>query len=116
MRSTKDRERFPAKGKAGIAGVTDAPGIVGSPPQPHMSVALAARAGSGQCPGDSSLISVNCRQIARIRRRAVLSPGANPKRAVESRARPLFRRRAGVLSPDGAVDQARKPGDWSWRW
>src|SRR6202171_5399988 len=44
-------------------------------------------------------MSVNCRQIARIRGRAVLSPGANPKRAVESRARPLFRRRAGVLSP-----------------
>src|SRR5262245_17691106 len=39
----------------------------------------------------SPLLSVNFRQIARIRARAVLSTGANPKRAVESRARPLFR-------------------------
>src|ERR1700730_17117348 len=63
-----------------------------------MCAALGARAGSGRCSGGSPLISVNCRQIARIRTRAVLSPGANPKRAVESRARPLFRRRGGVIS------------------
>jgi hypothetical protein len=43
-------------------------------------------------------------------RRAVLAIGANPKRAVESQAKPSFRRSVGLILTDGAADRARPAG------
>jgi hypothetical protein len=43
-------------------------------------------------------------------RRAVLAIRANPKRAVESQAKPSFRRSVGLILTDGAADRARLAG------
>src|SRR5262249_11002182 len=63
--------------------------------------------------GEMLLVSVTCRQTARIRGRAVLTTGANPKRAAAPRARWVSA--PGAIG-DGADEQARKAGHWSWRW